>query len=125
MSNHNEILVLGSCLNFLQTSPPLLSPQPQSQTGDNNNNNNSNIDCLSLPVPPITNTIDDVDAYELHVIAEIRKNICKLIEAKIIPNTQIKDLITLINFATTCPTMVLVSCSFLCHFFLSSTCCWV
>nr|CAH8845438.1 unnamed protein product [Trichobilharzia regenti] len=100
--------VLGSCLNFLQTSPPLLSPQPQSQTGDNNNNNNSNIDCLSLPVPPITNTIDDVDAYELHVIAEIRKNICKLIEAKIIPNTQIKDLITLINFATTCPTMVLV-----------------
>ncbi|KAH8875097.1 Neurobeachin-like protein 2 [Schistosoma japonicum] len=53
-------------------------------------------------------TLDDIEKYELFIVNQIRAQIYRLIKIKLIPRTQINDLIALVNFITTCPVIILL-----------------
>ncbi|CAH8494234.1 unnamed protein product [Schistosoma turkestanicum] len=55
-----------------------------------------------------SSTINDIHQYELFISKQIIIQFCKLIKIKLIPRTQMKDLMKIINFLITCPIILLV-----------------
>ncbi|CAH8536314.1 unnamed protein product [Schistosoma rodhaini] len=63
---------------------------------------------FNIPTITTTDIINNIDQYKLLISNQIRAQICKLIEVKLIPRTQIKDLMKIIDFITNCPMILLV-----------------
>ncbi|KAK4471124.1 hypothetical protein MN116_005521 [Schistosoma mekongi] len=83
---------IGSCSNYL----PILS-----LSSIHNSDTVLNASTITIP-------LDDIEKYELFIANQIRVQICKLIKIKLLPRTQINDLVTIVNFITTCPVIILL-----------------
>ncbi|VDO65131.1 unnamed protein product [Schistosoma curassoni] len=90
--------LLGSLVQYHNHLDSWLNDLPTTYTTD-----------ILFKLPTLTtNIINNNDKYELLISNQIRVEMCKLIEMKLLPRTQSKDLMKLVNFIITCPIMVLV-----------------
>ncbi|CAH8511048.1 unnamed protein product [Schistosoma mattheei] len=90
--------LLGSLVQYHNHLDSWLNDLPTTYTTD-----------ILFKLPILTTNIrNNNDKYELLISNQIRIEMCKLIEVKLLPRAQSNDLMKLINFIITCPIMILV-----------------